>query len=277
MNFVIYRVFLIPFEVSLFPVSDEEKKRILSEEIFTNVELRTPRGKQFAMRILQVEDGAILGKIAHMQIERIISKADTDFEPSDVENWPFIFFIFHTKTQTLVTEYKTSFQSDYKYLGSSLSAAISEKLRPRGLEAKLTLIAEKTAFWTAIERAEKIFSLRFKFHSPNMFGASSNANQSLAELKNLYNSTDSEIKLSNDAGKLKVDRNQLGSFVEYCDEGGGEWMIGKQDRNVPGKTSIKSQNSFIKFQIDIDHGEIQNAVGSIVDTARKFFRLGNDD
>jgi len=271
MNFIVFRYFLNPFQGSLFGHLADQRAKTFLESILTNTEIATQRGRVYGIRVAQQEPPTIYGKLARKVTDQIFRKDPTDFTDVEVESWPNIHFVADTDRQILVLEHRTSFQGNYSYLARSLSEAATAKTIGHGFAVNFALVIENSAFWDSVRSAKSLYSVKFKMRSPNLFGAANKANEALKEIQNIFNNTETEIKLNNEDGKLTIPEDRAETYREYCDEGGGEWTVIKL--NASGKKVIvKSSNSLVKFDLEISL-DFDAHIANIIEKAKSLLKL----
>jgi len=258
LKFVGLRFFLVPVEDSLFtkPAAENEKLEWFRDAFLQSRDFQTKRGTEFAVRVTKVEGSQHFGKISRKRIFERHQKTPSDIKDLREEDWPYLQFVCDVspKVQLLVTEYKSGFGFTVGSLAEALAELANQRLFNHGYASTYEPIVGKETFWNIVEASEGVYALSFHLASPNLFGASSTANESLRQLQKLYNNNRAAISLYNDKGKLKVPKEQIESYREYADKGGGDWKVTIQTKKRR-KRSYKSADKALKVTIEAEDGE----------------------
>ncbi|NLE04698.1 MAG: hypothetical protein GX638_07855, partial [Crenarchaeota archaeon] len=95
-----------------------------------------------------------------------------------------------------------------------------------------------------------IYQIAFELNAPNLFGGSKKANEWLADLKQKHNMTKVAVDFRNENAELNYHAEELESYRDYADSGGGNWTLGiiKDGR----KRSFKSEQHLRKEEIEFN-------------------------
>ncbi len=256
-NFVGLRFFLVPVKESLFtkPAENQQKLSWFIESFLQNKDYNIKQNMEFAIRITQSDGAMYFGKISRKRIFDIREKTPLDIEDKKEEDWPYLQFICNTdlSVQLLVIEHKTNFGFSIDILAKVLAELANQSLFKYGYAATFEPIVSEKEFWHIVEEAEGIYSLTFHLTSPNLFGASSKANEGLRDLQKLYNNNRVSISLYNDMANLKIPKDLIDSYREYADEGGGDWKI--TTKKARGKRTHKSADKARKITLESESDE----------------------
>ncbi|MBA7526896.1 hypothetical protein ES705_19067 [subsurface metagenome] len=213
-------------------------------------------GTEFAIRILQKHDTIHCGKISRKRIFEKHEKTPSDITDVKEENWPYLLFVCDTSSdrQLLIIEYKISFGYKITKLTEILAELSNQRLYNNGYAATFEPIVGKETFWNIIAGSDGVFALTFNLVSPNLFGASSNANDALKKMQELFNNNRAAVSLYNDKGKLKIPKERVESYREYADGGGGNWKITVQTKKKRKRT-YKSAERALKITVETEDGE----------------------
>lgn len=117
---------------------------------------------------------------------------------------------------------------------------IKEHFSDPNITLSLDEINKKTDFWQIIGESEKIYELKLKLRSPNLFGGAFRVNELLKEIKAETNNDSVEISLKNDNGDLTIQPDDYGDALSYADAGGGTWEITCTKSGEATKSKMKS-------------------------------------
>lgn len=225
-KYYVFRYFLIPIEYSLFknrPNKVEEEK-IVSEIFISETKYITPLQSQYIITGMKnINSRLIYSKLGKRKDIFIPKKTIDDIQHDKEESWPFLKFIIDLKNQTIFIENPNKIFISLRQLSIVLTEFFRPFSIPKGYEVSIDLVVMKGAFWQTIKNYPYLFSIKFDLNAPNLFGANSKANESLKEIKEIFNNTTSTFLIKNKQGKLKASKSNIQTFIDYCENGGGSW------------------------------------------------------
>lgn len=269
-KFIGLRFFLVPVEDSLFtkPASDTQKIQWFVDAFLKSRDFETKRGTEFAVRVTNVEENHHYGKISRKKVFERHQKTPSDIKDIREEDWPYLFFVCDVtpNVQLLVIEYKSGFGFSVGNLAEVLAELANQRLFNHGYAATFEPIVGEETFWNIVESSEGVYALNFHLISPNLFGATMAASEGLRELQKHFNNNRVSVSLFNDKGKLKIPKDEIESYREYADRGGGNWKITIQTKKRR-KRSYKSVDKAIKITIEAGDG---NSIDILKDAMKQF-------
>lgn len=240
-KYICLRVFLVPIEDHLFlePADHDQRFEWLRENFFTNQELITATGTTYGIRISGSEDKLVWGKLSKKSTALLHRITPDDIEEISESDWPYVAFMADMRKgiQKMVVQYWSAFTPRIDTLVHQLTEIASKQMFRHGYSVIFDTLNDPSSFWQIVDRSHAIYSVKFSLTSPNIFGASSNANESLKMLQQQFHINRLEFKLTNDNGDLNVDRKRLDDYREYADRGGGEWEITSLQDDKKKKTN----------------------------------------
>jgi len=256
-KFVALRFFLVPVEDSLFnkPAPSVQKLDWFRNAFLSSRDYDTKKGTEFAIRITNVDGSKHYGKISRKRVLDKHEKTPSDIKDVREEDWPYILFVceLNSDVQLLVIEFKSGFGYSVGHLAEALAELANQRLFNQGYAVTFEPIVGEETFWNLIESSKGVYALNFQLTSPNLFGATASASAGLRELQKHFNNNRVAVSLYNDKGKLNLPKQEIESYREYADKGGGNWKITIQS-NKNRKRSYKSSDKAIKITIEAEDG-----------------------
>lgn len=225
-KYYVYRYFLIPIEYSLFKnrPSKKEEEKIIAQTFLTESKYMTPFQSEYIMTGMKtINSRLIYAKLGKRRDIPIHKKTKDDIQNVKEESWPFLQLVLDLKTQIIFIENPNKIFISLKQLSNILTEFLRPSAIPQGYEISIELVVNKGAFWETINQYPYLFSIKFELNAPNLFGANSKANESLKEIKDIFNNTSATFVMKNKQGKLKASKNNIQTFIDYCENGGGNW------------------------------------------------------
>lgn len=265
-KFFAIRYFVVPAEANLFyqPKTEAERKLMFIEALLTQQDYLTKKKAIITISAIDKEGHLYFGKFGKKKITFLPEKTVDDIEDTAHETWPYLNFICDTEKQIIAIEDKSSFGVSLKGICEILSELVTTKLYHHGYVSKFEPIIKENSFWSIVQRAEKIYSLKFKLNSPNLFGASSKANESLKKWQELFHNTQTEVKLVNERGDLKLPESEIEKYREYSDNGGGEWELQIGAARTKKKQKINSYSKVLKITLGYEGQIDKHALKAII-------------
>lgn len=262
-KFIGLRFFLVPVEDSLFTKSATDSKKLewFNDSFLKSRDFETKRGTEFAIRVTKAEGTLHFGKISRKKIFERHQKTPSDIKDVREEDWPYLLFVcdVNPNVQLLVIEFKSGFCVNVGNLADVLAELANQRLFNQGYVATFEPIVSEHTFWKIVESSEGVYALNFHLISPNLFGATASATEGLRELQKHFNNNRVSVSLYNDKGKLKVPKDEIESYRDYADRGGGNWKITIQTKKH-SKRAYKSVDKAIKITIETEDGENTKAL-----------------
>ncbi|EKO39203.1 MAG: hypothetical protein B193_2091 [Solidesulfovibrio magneticus str. Maddingley MBC34] len=261
------RFYIVPIEYELFQknVSDQEKLNLFKQFFLKNGNYSFGKEEVYAIRITHIEGDMHFGKLSKREYTENRSITPVDVEDSVIEDWPYVNFVFDVSkgVQLLAIEKDMELFPSVSGLKRKMSLMAKKSMGYTGFVVNFEPVVEKFAFWNIIEQAERIYALRLKLESPNMFGASMKARESLKELQGVFNNNKLGIVIENSEGNLDIPRERIESYVEYADQGGGSWVLdiardGERRRFASFQNAVVAKVALIKSD---PLGMMRNAMG----------------
>lgn len=208
-------------------------------------------GKNYTTRIIQqtVDNRYLIGYLLKSVDLQLISLDEMLFNEQEIENWKKVFFVIDQETQIIAFEQDATIATpeNIKNVLELLTNAVTNYW---GYNIKLEFIVDKFTFWSIIERSNGIFQIAFKLNAPNLFGGSKKANEWLKELKDKHNMTSIGVDVKNENAALTYDQDELESYRDYADSGGGEWTLTVLQSQR--KKKYKSKNHLRRKDLEIE-------------------------
>lgn len=187
-------------------------------------------GSTYAIRIMRKNGNLFYGKLSKLSYVENYDLTPLDVVENQIENWPYVEFLCDPLgNQVFIVRLKFGVIDDASRAKNVLGKIFSEILKGTGYAVSFEPLIRPAAFWSIIGECERIYSIKLHLLSPNLFGANSKANEMLKELVRDVNNTDTEIKVLNKKGDLKVKEENFGSYITYAEQGGGTWSAKIQD------------------------------------------------
>lgn len=229
-------------------------------------------GKSYTTRLVvqTVSARYLVGYFLKSTDVHLINLDEKLFSEEDILNWEKVFFVIDQETQIFACQqnYDVATADNIKNVLEILTnAAISSF----GYVVKLEYIVDKFKFWNIIEESNGIFQIAFKLNAPNLFGGSKVANQWLRELKDKHNMTTVGVDVRNENASLTYVEEELESYRDYADSGGGEWTLAVLQKGKRRK--YKSANHLRQKELDLDNDSPNFILRNIEDVFRKMIDI----
>ena len=253
MKFFAIRYFAVQSTLTLFPPED-----LLPSEYFLIPFLKQSEiryfGKLYTSRLLNPDNDLksryLIGYLLKSKDIHLIHLEKELFNESEIQNWEKLFFILDRDTQLFVCEQNSSVATPSN-VKNVLNLLARNAAPDSGYEIKLDFLVDKFAFWEIINESKGIYQIAFELNAPNLFGGSKRANEWLTDLKTKYNMTQVGVDFRNENAELKYDDEELESYRDYADSGGGNWTLGVLNQNGRKKRYC-SQNHLRTKEIEFD-------------------------
>ncbi|OSY89038.1 hypothetical protein WH52_05095 [Tenacibaculum holothuriorum] len=272
MKFFAIRYFSVKASITLFPLDKGMKPRdLFTTPIFKKSETNYYK-RTYTARVLNEndDDNVILGYLLKSTDTHIIELDQELFNEEDVKNWEKLFFILDRERQIIAFEHNSNVATpdNVKNVLLKLTTAYANSF---GYDIKLDFLIDKFAFWDIIEKSNGLYQVAFDLNSPNLFGGSKKANEWLATLKEKHNMTKVSVDFRNESGDLTYNEEEMESYRDYADSGGGNWTLGVIEKNK--KRKYKSENHLRRKEIDFNADNPKTIKENIFFLVNKFKEL----
>lgn len=179
-----------------------------------------------------------IGKFARLRKAKLGGKIPGDIVDHEEDDWIPIIVIFDTKNQFIFVQknYKFSNVNDVKYICRKIENGLLDSVLPEyNYNIFVEPIPKQGGFWSIVDTHEKIYELDMTLISPNILQTNQKARKALENIQNLYSPDKTEIKMKSKSGSLEVPKNPIKDYIEYIEEGEGEWKV-KVDEKGRKKT-----------------------------------------
>lgn len=253
MRFFAIRYFVVKSSLTLFPLEEGmEPKDLFTFPIITSKQTDY-YNKTYTTRLLNSnpEDRFLIGYLLKSIDVHLIKLDEKLFNEEDIKNWEKLFFIIDTEKQVMVIEHQTQIANEDN-TRNVLYQLTDEIASSNGYEVKLDFLVDKFAFWDLIKDCTGIYQIAFELNAPNLFGGSKKANEWLADLKQKHNMTKVAVDFRNENAELNYQAEELESYRDYADSGGGNWTLGivKDGRKKRFKSEQHLRKEEIEFNAD---------------------------
>lgn len=251
MKFFAIRYFIVNSSLIKFPSEDDLRpKDLFIFPIITSEKVEYYK-KTYTSRLLNSNhrDRYLVGYLLKSINVNLIELEENLFDEKNIKNWEKLFFIIDTIKQVIIIENKPQVASEDN-VKNVLFKLTNEFVRSSGYELKLDFLIDDNAFWDIIKSSNGVYQIAFNLNAPNLFGGNKKANEWLSDLKEKHNMTRVSVDFKNDNAKLKYESEELESYRDYADSGGGSWTLGILKDGK--KRRYKSQQHLRKAEIDIN-------------------------
>ncbi len=261
--FASYRYFLVPCnQLTLFSNSSnnrEEAVKSFFQELETNKKIPFEQGGRKLILVLErkIETHVFVCKFAVEKSETRHYEAQTDIMNVIEPDFPYIYLIIDVMRQLILIEVNTSVFSSVSGAKGKVQFFLGQQFMPNGFEVLLEEIVDKNTFWNYVEKCTGIYDVSVTLNSPNLFGGFFEVEKMLHEIQQLYNNTQTTMRVSNGDGKLSgISRGNpaLESSIRYAAAGAGEWTltgeVNQRRQTFKSKHKIKKVNLVPIPQVD---------------------------
>jgi hypothetical protein len=267
MNFYAIRYFVVKSSLTLFPLEEGlQPKDLFTLPLVNRLETKY-YNRTYTARILNdnTKERYLAGYLLKSTDTHVIQLDKDLFNESDIPNWEKLFFDIDTERQIVIFEYNTPIATPDN-VKNVLHQLINKSANQSGYEVKLDFLVDKFAFWDIIKESVGIYQIAFNLNAPNLFGGSKKANEWLKNLKEKHNMSNVAFDFRNENSELSYDQEELESYRDYADSGGGSWTLGVLQNGR--KKKYKSVNHLRRKEVEIntnDPREIKRALLIIID------------
>ena len=278
MNIFAIRYFVVKSSLTLFPLEEGiEPKDLFTLPLFNRLETKY-YNRTYTCRILNEssKDRFLIGYLLKSTDTHVIQLDKDLFNESEIPNWEKVFFIVDAKKQIIFIEYNTPIATP-ENIKNVLHQLTNKSANQSGYEVKLDFLVDKFAFWEIIKESAGIYQIAFDLNAPNLFGGSKKANEWLSTLKQKHNMTHVAVDIRNENAELDYEYDELESYRDYADSGGGSWTLGVLQNGR--KRKFKSVNHLRKKEVELntnDPREIKRNLVEIINRLKSLIKTLED-
>ena len=183
-----------------------------------------------------------LGKFAKLKKTHMGVKVPGDIVETEEDDWIPLLTIFDLKGQYIFIAKDWRFgtpEQTVRAVQGGLREPVLAKYNYR------VFVEGKTRgelFWKVVSQHKKIYKLELKLISPNILETNLRAREALAALKQLFAQDQVNIVLNNESGQLRVPTEPVGSYLEYIEQGEGNWALTTEGAHGGKKKHTSSEN-----------------------------------
>lgn len=279
MNFYAIRYFVVKSSMTLFPLDEGvQPKDLFTQPLIDKVETDY-YSRKYTARILNEDpkDQYLIGYLFKSTDTHVIQLDRNIYDESDTPNWEKLFFLIDTIQQLIIFEFNTPIATP-ENVKNVLYKLTNRVAKHSGYEIKLEFVIDKFAFWDIISASSGIYQIAFDLNAPNLFGGSKKATDWLKTLKEAHNMTHVAVDFRNEEGQLKYEHEELESYRDYADSGGGTWTLGILQNG--SKKRFKSANHLKKSELEIDTNdpkEILETLSTVIERLRTVINSFDDN
>tara|TARA_R110001583_G_scaffold59123_1_gene175976 strand:+ start:526 stop:1374 length:849 start_codon:yes stop_codon:yes gene_type:complete len=251
MNLCAIRYFVVKSSLTLYPLDNGmEPKDLFTFPIFSSKEVGYYK-KVYTTRLINnnPDDRFLIGYLLKSTDLHLIRLDEKLFNEEDIQNWEKLFFVIDTERQIIAFENQSNIASP-ENVKNVLDLLTREPAKSQGYEVKLEFLVDKFAFWDLIKNSGGIYQIAFALNAPNLFGGRKKANEWLGELKKKHNMTKVAVDFRNERAALSYEAEELESYRDYADSGGGSWTLGILENGR--KKRYKSEKHLRKEELDLN-------------------------
>lgn len=156
---------------------------------------------------------------------------------------PSIYLVFDLERQIVFIQHLTTVFQQIYTAKNALEKTLNRFFKNDSIEVSINAILEKDKFWEFVDRANKIYEIRYVFQKPNSLPQYYATKEILESLNDTMNPSFTEHKYINNEGNLNPQKEYFSDSVEYCEAGGGSYAVkGEIDGVGKSITSNKEEN-----------------------------------
>lgn len=245
------RYFVVKSSLTLFPLEEGMEPKDLFTFPLTKRQETTYYNRTYISRFLNnnLDDRYLIGYLLKSTDTHLIKLEKELFNEEDIQNWEKLFFIIDTQKQVIGIEHQNQIATPENV--KNVFIKLTNKYAfDNGYEVKFDFLVDKFAFWGIIQESSGIYQIAFELNAPNLFGGSKKANDWLKNLKEKHNMTKVSVDFRNENAELGYEQEELESYRDYADSGGGHWTLGVLQNGR--KKRYKSANHLRREEIELD-------------------------
>ncbi|WP_139220659.1 hypothetical protein [Salegentibacter flavus] len=279
MKFFAIRYFSVRSSITLFPLENGLEPQDLFVYPIISKEESVYYNRSYTARIINENnnDNIILGYLLKSTDTHVIQLDQELFNEEDIQNWEKLFFILDRKKQIIAFEHNSAVASP-ENVKNVLHNLTNNYANTYGYDIKLDFLVDKFAFWEIIEESNGLYQIAFDLNAPNLFGGTKKANEWLRILKEKHNMSEVKVDFRNDSADLRYDGEELESYRDYADSGGGNWTLGviKDGRKKQFKSANHLRRKETEFNAD-NPKSIKENLRNLIDRFSELINLLNDN
>lgn len=263
---------MVPLEGDLFRAAVDRAinpQAVFEDRVLRNADYTISYGVEYAIRVYGSEGTLRYGKLSKLQMREMHTLTPDDVADVYQEDWPYLDFVadIHPDVQAVVFRMSTAVVRDVQTLERHLEEIARQAgLFEFGYAVSFRPIVDDSEFWSLVHRSQQVFGLSFTLKSPNLFGARMRANEALRATRDQYNNTEVQVRLKNEHGELRLPEEEVESYRDYADRGGGDWEL--DVRQEGRRRRVKSSSRAVKISIEIP--DLSEPVRYLQDALRRF-------
>jgi len=224
--FFALRFFVVQTAYKLFQDEDIQPKEYFLIPFLKLLEVKY-YNKIYTIRLIthNTKEKYLLGYLLKSTDTHLIKLNNDLFQEQNIQNWEKLFFIIDTEKQIILFEYNTPIATP-ENVKNVLFQLTRKVALDNGYEIKLDFLVDKYAFWQIINDSSGLYQIAFDLNAPNLFGGSKKANEWIKSLKEKHNMTNVKVDFRNENAELRYEEEELESYRDYADSGGGNWTLG---------------------------------------------------
>ena len=257
MNLFAIRYFVVQSSITLFPLEKGIEPKDLFTLPLTNKSETKYYNRTYTTRLLNsnLDDKYLVGYILKSTDTHVIRLDQVLFDEEDIQNWEKLFFILDTEKQIIAIEHQSQIATPDN-VKNVLHQMTNQIASNNGYEVKVDFLVDKFAFWEIIKESHGLYQIAFDLNAPNLFGGSKKANEWLKNLKEKHNMTKVGVDFRNENANLNYEYEELESYRDYADSGGGSWTLGVLQNGR--KKKYKSANHLRRQDVEFDADDPNN-------------------
>jgi len=261
MIFFAFRYFVVPQEdqITMQQLLIENKNKLVIdffEKIKEQKYIFTANNRKHIIYYSsKISENIHLYKLARETLRTLHQDGETDVQTLEELDYPYIYFIIDYQKQIILFQKKTTLFKKVNTVKNIIEELITDKINSFDYGIFLEEITDEYVFWNYIYESSKIYELKLKLNSPNLFGGFLDAEKLLKKINVLFNNTSTDIKFKNEKGRLKVDKENIDGFIKYITGGGGEWELNIIYKGKQQKISSKENIKTIDLPADINDND----------------------
>lgn len=262
-------------EVLFTPKQIENPQDIFLEPLLNKVEVEYYKRTYTTRLIDSAADSQryALGYFLKSIDSHLINLDSEMFTEQDIENWEKLLFILDRDRQLFICQHSSNISTpeNVRNVLYKMSEAL---LAEYGYDLKLEFIVDEFKFWEIVKDSQGIYQIAFSLNAPNLFGGTKKANEWLKKLKEKHNMTSVKVDFRNENANLLMDEEELESYRDYADSGGGAWTLGVLRNNK--KKKFVSQEHLKQSEIELDSDDPKYILNNLINIREQLIGLINN-
>jgi hypothetical protein len=201
------------------------------------------------------------GKFAKLKKAHMGKKIPGDIVNTEEDNWLALITAFDLKEQYIFVAKSSRFGTP-ELIARAIQAGLREPILAKYNHS--IFVEGKTrseSFWKVVREHKRIYNLKLQLISPNILETNLLARDALAALKELFKQDKVEVTLKSETGQIKVPEEPMSSYLEYIEQGEGNWKVTTEGANGGKKNHMSSEHietaSFILASESVEEASTQ--------------------